>query len=439
YQNPVVLHKIISELSSDPRIKVGALFDSGIDTSTNSVEVEASFINQRLGGQIAADDMKKLLESVEFTVALSGDTLKIVPPYWRMDIEIKEDIVEEVGRLYGYDRLPTELPGRPMRPVTKNSSIELKQNVRKILASAGANEILTFRFVSGKLLEQAGQNAEQAYKLSNALSPALEYYRLTLTPSVLSKVNQNIRAGFDRIALFEISNTHVKMHGLTPENVPEELGMISLVFAANDKKVMESEGAAYFTAKSFLDFLAKKLGRTFVYKKVDESNSKYEVVKPFDLERSALVSDLATGASIGIIGEFTGSITRKMKASAHSAGFEISSSSLLKVISQTADYQTIPKYPKVSQDITFMTPLELEYATLTNTLQSSLKERATKNGYACMLSPLGSYHKENSSSKNVSYRLVMHHPDRTLTTDEITAYVDSVVSEVESSVEAKRV
>lgn len=439
YQNPVVLAKIISELSADPEAKVGIQFDSGIDSSITSVVVDGTFINERLGGQIAVQEMKKLLESVEFSIELSGDTLKITPPFWRMDIEIPEDIVEEVGRLYGYDRLPTLLPIRPMQPVSKNDSIELKHHVRDILATAGANEILTYSFVSGKLLEQAGQNAQQAYQLSNALSPALEYYRLTLTPNVLSKINQNIRAGYDQIALFEISSTHVKMHGLTPEKVPEELGMISLVYAVNDKKVAKSDGAAYYSAKAYLDYLANKLGRTFVYKKVDPDNSKYEVVKPFDIDRSALVSDLETGTSIGIIGEFTESIVRNLKAPAHSAGFEISSSSLLKVVRNNSSYIPISKYPKITQDLTFKSKIDLGYALLAEKLETCLQNDASAHGYMTHFSPLGSYHKEGETSKNISFRITIYHPDRTLTTEEVTGFVQKVVIDVESSIEVKRV
>ncbi len=439
WQNPIVLAKIVNELASSPETIIGALYDSGYQGKKESVEVSADFINQRLGGDIAASEMKTLLTNVEFEVEIANDTLKVTPPYWRMDIEIPEDIVEEIGRLHGYDRLPVVLPNRPIQPVSKNRSIELKHTVRKIFASAGANEILTYSFVSGKLLDQASQDSEQAYRLSNALSPALEYYRLTLTPSVLSKISPNLRAGYDRIALFEISNTHVKMHGLNDEKVPEELGMISLVYAVNDKKVSESEGAAYYSAKAYLDYLAHKLGRKFVYKKVDNENSKYEVVKPFDLERSALVTDHETGTSIGIIGEFTSSITRNLKVPNHSAGFEISSSSLLKIVTSKSHYTEVSKYPKTTQDITFQTPAEIEYAQLATSLVGSLDDQSKAHSYKVVASPLGSYQKEASQSKNISFKIVIHHPDRTLTTEEVTSYIDQVVADVESAVNVKRI
>lgn len=438
-QNPVVLAKIVSEIADGSVSKVGPLYDSGFNGTKSCVEVSADFINQRLGGNIDVNEMKHLLTNVEFDVEISEDVLKVTPPFWRMDIEIPEDVVEEIGRLYSYDTLPTELPLRPLQPVSKNKSIELKHKIRKILASAGANEILTYSFVSSKLLETSGQDSNQAYSLSNALSPSLQHYRLTLTPSVLSKVNQNIRAGFDRIALFEIGNTHVKMHGLNEESVPEELGMISLVYAANDKKVPASDGSAYYCARAYLDYVARKLGRTFVYKKAAVSTSDYEVVKPFDLQRSALVSDLETGTSLGIIGEYTDTIVRNMKAPSYSAGFEISSSSLLKIVSQAASYSPLSKYPKVSQDITYQTALELEYSELYASFNDSLQSLSSEHGYVSTITPTGSYSKENTSLKNISFRIAIHHPNRTLTTDEVTKYIDNVVQSVESSLKVKRV
>lgn len=438
FQNGVVLNKIVEHICSNSTAKAGMRFDSGHPDAPRPLEVTSSFINARLGGSISAVEMKTLLENVEFEVTIEDDTLSIVIPFWRMDIEIPEDIVEEIGRLYDYSKLPVSLPLRAIQPVTKNDSLELKGRVRSILSAAGANEILTYSFVSGKLLRDAGQNPDEAYQLSNALSPALEYYRLSLTPSVLSKVQQNIRKGYDRIALFEISNTHQKSNGKTEENVPDELGMISLVYSVNDKKVSKHEGAAFFVAKAYLDNLGHRLGRTFVYTKIGD-NIEYEVTKPFDLTRSAFVSDQETGASIGILGEFTNDIIRNMKAPSHSAGFELSSATLTKLHAQKSAYVPLQKYPGSTQDITLTTSDTSVYGEITTTLKHAVDELARTHGYQTSLSTRGIYQKDPGQNKNITYQLQIHHPERTLTTEEVTTYVNSVVSTVESAVNAKRV
>ena len=217
-QNPAVLAKIVAEIRQFAQGKIASplLDDHYLDEATLSrnslhlpVTVSADFVNARLGLKLSVDDMKTLLENVECQVAVKGEELTITAPFWRTDIELREDVVEEIGRLYGFDKLPLILPKRDLSATDKNSLLELKARVRKRLSAAGANEVLTYSFVHGNLLDKVGQDKAQAYQLSNALSPDLQYYRLSLTPSLLERVNPNIRAGYGTFALFEIGKTHI--------------------------------------------------------------------------------------------------------------------------------------------------------------------------------------------------------------------------------------
>ena len=112
-----------------------------------------------------------------------------------MDIALKEDIVEEIGRLYGYQKIESILPARSSKPAPKDAMREFKQSLRDTLASYGANEVVTYSFVHGDLLKNTGTDPDKwAYHVRNALSPDLQYYRTSLTPSLLSRVHANIKA-----------------------------------------------------------------------------------------------------------------------------------------------------------------------------------------------------------------------------------------------------
>ena len=91
-----------------------------------------------------------------------------------------------------------------------NELLQTKEEVRKVLASAGANEVLTYTFVHGNLLDKIGQDKKLAYQLANALSPDLQYYRFSLIPSLLEKVHPNVKAGYGEFAIFEINPVHSK-------------------------------------------------------------------------------------------------------------------------------------------------------------------------------------------------------------------------------------
>ncbi|HEY1064347.1 MAG TPA: phenylalanine--tRNA ligase subunit beta, partial [Candidatus Saccharimonadales bacterium] len=207
-QNDRVAAMLRSQLMHDAGATPAGLHDlntTGDATSVHpTVQVTPEFINARLGLSLSGEEMQQLLTNVEFTVGLEGSTLSVAAPFWRTDIETREDVVEEIGRLYGFDKLPLELPKRDITPAPEHPLLAQKSAIRDSLSRAGANEVLTYSFVHGNLIDKASQKREHAYKISNALSPDLQYYRLSALPSLLDKVHPNIKAGYDEFALFEL-------------------------------------------------------------------------------------------------------------------------------------------------------------------------------------------------------------------------------------------
>jgi phenylalanyl-tRNA synthetase beta chain len=219
------------------------------------LRVTAAFINERLGLTLTADECAVLLRNVEFVVETKGDSLAITPPFWRTDIGLEEDIVEEIGRLYGFDKLPRILPMRPSKPTPTNRNRELKRLIRESLIKSGGNEVLTYSFVDEKLIERAGQAPTDAYRLSNALSPQLQYFRLSVLPSLLDKVHTNIKAGYGRFMLFEIGKGHDKRLAMNEEALPAEIELIEAVYVSKTPQ----DGAPFYAARRVADQLLADL------------------------------------------------------------------------------------------------------------------------------------------------------------------------------------
>ncbi|HEV7952196.1 MAG TPA: phenylalanine--tRNA ligase subunit beta, partial [Candidatus Saccharimonadales bacterium] len=185
------------------------------------ISIPIATINETLGSKFMAADITETLRNVEFAVELVDDlVIKVTAPYWRADIHIPEDIIEEVGRLNGFDMIEPALPLRDFTAVRPTTFDTLRAQVRKSLVRAGANEVLTYSFVHGEVLQKADQDVANSYRITNSISPDLQHYRQTLTPSLLGLVHPNIKQGYDQFALFEVNKTHPKQHGLTDENVP---------------------------------------------------------------------------------------------------------------------------------------------------------------------------------------------------------------------------
>ncbi len=443
-QNPFVLAKAIHEVRE---LAGGKLAGEVQDVSQvvgrewvhPPVPVAAQFINERLGFTLPADEMKTLLENVACSVALDGDQLIVTAPFWRTDIETREDVVEEVGRLYGFDKLPLELPTRTIAPVQKDRTFALKSAIRARLAKAGANEVLTYSFVHGDLLKKVGQDPGEAFEVANALSPDLQYYRLSILPSLLDKVHANIKAGYDEFALFEMGKTHGKSQ-FTEEGLPKEFERLALVYATNDKK-STTPGAAYYAARVYLAELLESFGlweqcELIPLNRADLGEHPFfqQVAKPFDPARSAAIYD---GKRIlGVVGEFT-AITRKaLKLPIHSAGFEFGLNLILQNETREVAYRALPRFPKVTQDLTLKVATNLPHAQLFKLVTRELDKMRPERTQAT-LEPLDIYQREDDSEhKQVTFRLTIASYERTLTDAEVGKLLDMVAAEVS---EAQRV
>lgn len=401
-------------------------FSDDTDTSTLYGEqtVSVDFINERLGLHLTGVAIGNILRGGNFAVYKSDDNddeLCITAPFWRTDIELPEDIVEEVGRLYGFDRLPRELPKRSTRPTPTNAVRELAQSVRESLARAGANEVLTYSFVHEKVLKAAGQDTADAYQLSNALSPDLQYYRLSLSPSLLDKVHANSKAGFDEFALFEIGKSHSKKAGLDSDGLPIEPGRIALTYAAKIPK----EGAAYYRAKRLLDNLAGTLDMTFDYKPLP-GGSTLTAAAPFLEGRTARVIDRKSGQAVGIIGEYTPATRKAFKLPEYSAGFELFTEglSLARLVAQ-GEYHSLSRYPSIERDVCFEIPDEVTYGVIEESIREAL--HGTQLRHEIM--PVDIY-QADTAKRRVTMRLKLTPLDTTMTNDEANAVVDTVTSHV---------
>ena len=435
-QNPAILARLVQNITEFAGGSVGDSYDSyeGKDLLYwDPVMCDINFINSRLGSELTAEQVKGLLVNVEFKVDFEQSNMKISAPFWRRDIELPEDIVEEVGRLYGFDKLPVVLPTRVASPTKVNPLMKFKSSIRTILSQAGATEVLSYSFVSGTLLSSTGQDPNDAYKLSNALSPALEYYRISLTPSLLSKVHQNIRAGHDKFAIFEIGKTHIRSNGVTGENVPNELDMLSLVYVMSDKLADNSTGPTYYEAKHYLDYISSKLNISLTYVPVSNAEG-HQIHGPFNQNRSSLIIDTKSGDAIGVIGEYTFTTRKKLKLPEHVAGFEINIAALLKIAGPETTYVAKSRYPHIKQDMTISTTENTNYSDVVKNVLQAMHERGDSAGYIFGIQPLDIYQKEPESPKQITLRADISHPERTLTTQEVGEFIASVINEVDKKV-----
>lgn len=387
-------------------------------------------VNNILGSNFNGDDIRQTLGRVEFDVKKVDDEMtEVTAPYWRSDIHIIEDIIEEVGRLNGFDSITPTLPKRDFTAVRPNNFDQLRTKIRDTLVRAGANEVLTYSFIHGDVLKKADQNPQDSYRVTNSLSPDLQYYRQSLTPSLLGLVHPNVKNGYDHFAVFEINKTHSKTADLVDGDVPAELHRVGLVITNKAKQ----SSAPFYEAKKLLSYLGSMLGLDLQYKPFPAETS-LAFTKPFDLRRSARVVDVKSNQSIGIVGEYKKSVARSFKLPDHTAGFELLPEAIALALEHVGNtYVPLSRFPSSERDICFQVGTTVTYQQIIDAATQATNESEID----VVTSPVDIYQASTDSSvKNITIRLRLTSKEKTLTNDDVAKVSDLVINAVVAATDA---
>lgn len=386
-----------------------AFVDAGSPRKTTKIALSLAQINQLLGTTLSAEEVTKTLSSVGIPTKADKGTLSCTIPFWRTDLSIPEDIIEEVGRLRGFDNITPVLPLHAT--ADKNPLLELKRQLRAHLSARGANEALTYSFVHSDLLTRAGQKPENSYRIVNSISPDLQYIRQSLLPSLLDKVYQNLRAGYDQFALFEMNQTYPRTVGLDHDGVPTPRQHLAfLVLAPEDT-------TAYYLAKKYLTGLLSALGvklslKTFLAAK-DSSNAYFEPLRAATI----FAEKGETSTPLGNLGEFRQSVLASQKLPARLAGFELDLEALLSLAADKKPNFHFSQYPSVSRDLTLAVPLDTPFAYV----EAPLRALLDRSAFIYTLTEASIFQPANADKKHLSFHLKFAHPDHTLSPEEIQA------------------
>ncbi len=439
---------VLAEAVKRLGVEVAAVADDYPGKEKESVvKITTDKINGLLGTEYGIEDIVNTLENVGFRVEPSGAApsegirtheeeervspatagaddaplrrsctdgavLKVTSPAWRTDIHIKEDIIEEVGRLLGYDNIELSLPEKPFIEPEIDPMVKLKQELRRILSERlEMHELLTYSFVSRDLVSKVGKNPDDCYEIVNSISPELQCFRSEIVPSLLDKVRENLKAGHRDFTLYELNQVTRKSGGLNREQVPEmktHLGIVSL----GDFYQLKAEILAMF----------RELKIAVEYRALSaESAEAHPYLEP---KRSAelLIDDAVAGS----FGEVKTSVLRKFKLDPTVSTLELN---LEKVVGAPREVKTdvkISKFPSVERDLTLRVAGDMPFGRALNIIDNYL----SKSGMYYVVEPVSIYQPEGSETKNLSFHIKFSDPTRTLNSDEISAIMKNIAVEV---------
>ena len=382
------------------------------------VILRPGLIDDVLGAHVPLEEAESILKRLNFHVKVMGDgEWDVLPPVFRLDVSIPEDLVEEVGRVWGYDRVQPTLPGaRRDRWTPLAPSIDRRlDDTREVLAGAGYTETWNSALVSGERLEALKIGAH-AMRVLNALTDEMDALRTSLLPSLIDVVALNRDRGRGEVRVFEIASAYLAKVG-EKNAQPEEPLRLGVVATAG---VTAQDGReAFYRLKSVLDgCMAGLAAPACTYQRA--------ATELFHPGRCAAV--VLEGRQLGYIGELHPSVVSGAHIEGRIVAVEIDVQPILDA-SRIARAQPLPRFPAVERDLAVVVEDPVAagaiLAAIKETAGDLLEQARAFDEYRGAQVPEG--------RKSIAFTLTFRSPERTLT----DAEVDRVMSEIRLGLEKR--
>lgn len=416
--------KLIQE-SAGGAIAAGIIDEyPGQPQETEKVRLTADRLKKVLGMEFEPETVDRVLHSLGFVVHREGpEIVDVQVPYWRNDINIEDDLIEEVVRIAGYDSVPVTPLSTPIPPKKPDLVRSLVETVKDELAAIGMQEVINYPLVSWDDLQKVewpGDSSE-SLRLSNPMNSSEEWLRPTLRSSILGTLLANQGHGEGPFRLFEVGRVFLPRAG----DLPEERQVVSGVLAGlrSAPSWLEPGGALdFFDAKGVVEGLLERLGVTAEYEPAD--------IPFFQPGRCALIK--SDGLTSGAVGEVHTLIADKFDLRLRPVVFfELRLDNLLNAMADAGrHFSQISRFPVATRDLALVLPAHVTAATVESII--------SRHRMVVQAELFDIYIGENipTGTKSLAYHVDFQAPGRTLTTEEVNRSMQGLLRTLEREVQA---
>jgi len=298
----------------------------------------------------ATVEIRQVMDDLNFKYREQDGLFDVEIPTYRSDIEIEEDLMEEVARLIGYDRIPTTLPQGDQTQGSRTSEQEFRRRLRKALAQSGMDEVITYSFTRPAADAQWG-SAKHSIPLFNPLRDELSVMRTTLVPGLLDVAARNVARRNMDVSIFEIGNTYWGEEQPL-QNLPrEELRVAGLAVGKSRRHWLnQSVSYDFYYLKGILEGVALEFGLELEYRIAENQ----PLLHP---GRSADV--FIKNQRLGFLGELHPSLEKEWGLE-RVVLFELEFTPMFARMRQTVRAQSIPRFPAIQRDLAVVVALETQ-------------------------------------------------------------------------------
>ncbi|HEX3326907.1 MAG TPA: phenylalanine--tRNA ligase subunit beta [Actinomycetota bacterium] len=382
------------------------------------ISLRSARTDRLLGVAVDPQRQGELLRSVGFTVAEGPEVLEVDPPSFRPDVTQEVDLIEEVARLEGLDKLPSTLP--PGRVGGLDPSQGADRVIRRTVAGLGVREAWTSTFMSPRDLDalklDASHPARSAIEVANPMSEEEKLLRTTLLPGLLNATRHNLARGAGGAALFEVASVYLP----SSEPLPHEPTMLGGVFSGARRHHAWDAGAMdwdFFAVKGIVTALLDSL-------RVAPPAFTRMGDMPFHPTRAARLTwgDTAFGA----LGELHPDVCEAFDVAPGTIAFEVAVETLLAALPGPPTPPSLPRFPAVLIDLAIVVDAAQEAGAITDAIRSAGAPETTN----VRLFDVYSGPQVPEGKKSLAFALALRVPDRTLTTEDAAVVKDRIVAEL---------
>jgi phenylalanyl-tRNA synthetase beta chain len=395
-----------------------------------TIELNKSEIRRVLGFDLLDEEVERILNALQFTVQPSLWGWNVTPPPTRLDIQAgAADLIEELARVSGYDRLPETRLAQEMPLPTGNRTLELEQRIRELLADQGVSEAITYSLSSTEAEQKLLGPSQELVVLLNPISPERSVMRRSLLPGLLSVTQSNLEQGAASVALFELGAVyHPHANGLPAEPRRLALALVGRRHAAawDDTLGVKPPAFDFFDLKAIVEALVADLHL---------AAASYARTKAVPHLHPGKAAELRLGSqSVGHFGELHPKVAEAFDFKDHAvlvADFDLDA--ILNAVPSRYPYRPFSTFPPAKRDIAIVVPAETTAAAVQAELVTAGGQLLTRvelfDVYVGDTIPAG--------TKSLAFALTYQAADRTLGEKEIEKAHDAVERRVRHVLKAK--
>jgi len=372
-------------------------------------------IRSLLGVDIEKKEVVDIFKKLEFKIISSKkDDILVEIPTFRKDISIPQDLVEEVGRIYGFDKIPVRNPNVLASLPNRNNEVFWENRTKDILVSCNFSEVYNYSFVS----EEEANNCyfkKHLIEVKNPISVEQKYLRPSLLPGLLRNLRENLK-NFSEVKIFELGKIYNDLKKSEKRNLAGVL--------------VEPKGSSknFFKIKGVLDLFFEKMGISDVWYDEFEptpEDSELSIWKP------GVRAEIKIGDSeIGFLGEIHSKVLESFDVSEKVISFDIDFDKLQKLCSEEHEYQPISKFPAAVRDLAILVPSEVKVVEVLNLINIVGGEIVRDVDIFDIYDGSG----VPEGKKNLAFHIIYQSKERTLEKEEIDKIQEKIINALEEKI-----